>query len=39
MINKSVVEFRGVNDWKCLTDVAKRAWTFRIVGCSHGVVF
>jgi len=38
-VNKSVVEFRGVNDWKHYGDLSKRAWTFRTVGYGHGVEF
>ena len=38
-INKSVVEFSGVNDWKNYSEIAKRAWTFRVVGYGHGVEF
>ncbi|MBM3708905.1 MAG: sugar phosphate isomerase/epimerase [Actinobacteria bacterium] len=38
-IDESVVEFRGVNDWKHYGEIAKRAWTFRTVGYGHGADF
>jgi len=38
-INSSVVDFRGVNDWKHYRELAKRAWTFRTVGYGHGAEF
>ena len=38
-INSSVVDFRGVNDWKHYGELAKRAWTFRTVGYGHGAEF
>jgi len=38
-INPSVVEFRGVNDWKHYSDVANRAWSFRTVGYGHDYKF
>jgi sugar phosphate isomerase/epimerase len=38
-INRSVVEFRGVNDWKYFDEIAKRAWSFRAVGYGHGAEF
>ncbi len=38
-VDDSVVEFRGVNDWKHYGDIANRAWTFRTVGYGHGVEF
>ena len=38
-IDKSVVEFRGVNDWKDFSEIPKRAWTFRTVGYGHGLEF
>ncbi|MBA7624054.1 Inosose dehydratase [subsurface metagenome] len=38
-VDRSVVDFRGVNDWKHYGDLAKRAWTFRTVGYGHGVEF
>jgi len=38
-VDKSVVEFRGVNDWKHYGDIANRAWTFRTVGYGHDADF
>lgn len=38
-VNQNVVDFRGVNDWKHYTEIAKRAWTFRTVGYGHGAPF
>lgn len=38
-LDRSVVDFRGVNDWKHYSEVARRAWTFRTVGYGHGVEF
>ena len=38
-VDDSVVEFRGVNDWKHYGDIANRAWTFRTVGYGHGAEF
>ena len=38
-VDRSVVEFRGVNDWKHYGELAKRAWTFRTVGYGHGLEF
>ena len=38
-VDQSVVEFRGVNDWKHYGEIAKRAWTFRTVGYGHGAQF
>jgi sugar phosphate isomerase/epimerase len=38
-VDKSVVDFRGVNDWKHYGEIAKRAWTFRTVGYGHGSQF
>ena len=38
-VDPSVVEFRGVNDWKHYSDVANRAWTFRTVGYGHDYRF
>jgi sugar phosphate isomerase/epimerase len=38
-VDNSVVEFRGVNDWKHYGDIANRAWTFRTVGYGHGAEF
>jgi sugar phosphate isomerase/epimerase len=38
-IDQQVVEFRGVNDWKHYSEIAKRAWTFRTVGYGHGYDF
>jgi sugar phosphate isomerase/epimerase len=38
-VDPSVVEFRGVNDWKHYGEIAKRAWTFRTVGYGHGSEF
>ena len=38
-VDRSVVEFRGVNDWKHYGDIADRAWTFRTVGYGHGAEF
>ncbi|MGM0365362.1 MAG: sugar phosphate isomerase/epimerase family protein [Actinomycetota bacterium] len=38
-VNRSVVEYRGVNDWKHYGEIAKRAWTFRTVGYGHGQDF
>jgi sugar phosphate isomerase/epimerase len=38
-INQSIVEFRGVLDWKNYGEVAKRAWSFRTVGYGHGMDF
>jgi len=38
-VDKSVVELRGVNDWKHYGEIAKRAWTFRTVGYGHGIEF
>lgn len=38
-VNKHVVEFRGVNDWKHYSNIPERAWTFRTVGYGHGAEF
>jgi len=38
-VDKSVVDFRGANDWKHYGEIAKRAWTFRTVGYGHGAQF
>jgi len=38
-VDKSVVDFRGANDWKHYGEIAKRAWTFRTVGYGHGAEF
>lgn len=38
-INNSVVDFRGVNDWKDYGEISKRAWTFRTVGYGHSYDF
>ncbi len=38
-VNKNVVDFRGINDWKHYAEIAKRAWTFRTVGYGHGASF
>ncbi|MBM3706637.1 MAG: sugar phosphate isomerase/epimerase, partial [Actinobacteria bacterium] len=38
-VDPSVVQFRGVNDWKHYSEIAKRAWTFRTVGYGHGSEF
>ena len=38
-VDKNVVEFRGVNDWKHYGDIANRAWTFRTVGYGHDAMF
>jgi sugar phosphate isomerase/epimerase len=38
-INRYVVSFRGVNDWKHYSEIQKRAWTFRTVGYGHGAGF
>lgn len=38
-VNKSVVEYRGVNDWKHYDNIDNRAWTFRTVGYGHGEDF
>ncbi len=38
-VNKNVVSFRGVNDWKHYSNIPERAWTFRTVGYGHGKDF
>lgn len=38
-IDPSVVDFRGVIDWKNYSEIAKRAWTFRTVGYGHSYPF
>jgi sugar phosphate isomerase/epimerase len=38
-IDKSVVEYTGVLDWKHYSNVLNRAWTFRTVGYGHGEKF
>ncbi len=38
-VDKSVVEFRGVLDWKHYSDILNRAWTFRTVGYGHSLEF
>ena len=38
-VNRHVVDFRGVNDWKHYSEIPKRAWTFRTVGYGHGAGF
>ncbi len=38
-INRYVVSYRGVNDWKHYSEISKRAWTFRTVGYGHGTDF
>lgn len=38
-IDCSVVEFRGVIDWKNYSDIQNRAWSFRTVGYGHGLEF
>ncbi len=38
-VNKHVVYFRGINDWKHYSEIPKRAWTFRTVGYGHGADF
>lgn len=38
-IDPSVVDFRGVIDWKNYSEIVKRAWTFRTVGYGHSYPF
>jgi len=38
-IDPSVVDFRGVIDWKNYAEIVKRAWTFRTVGYGHSYPF
>jgi len=38
-VDRLVIDFRGVNDWKHYGEIAKRAWTFRTVGYGHGAQF
>ena len=38
-VDNSVVDFRGILDWKHYSDVVNRAWTFRTVGYGHGKKF
>jgi sugar phosphate isomerase/epimerase len=38
-VNRNVVSFRGVNDWKHYSRIPERAWTFRTVGYGHGSQF
>lgn len=38
-IEKSVVEYRGILDWKPYSNILDRAWTFRTIGYGHGEKF
>ena len=38
-INKLVVKFRGVNDWKDYNEIEKRAWNFSTIGEGHDKKF
>jgi sugar phosphate isomerase/epimerase len=38
-VDRALVEFRGVNDWKPYTEVQKRAWSFRTIGYGHDMQF